>query len=60
MLAHRVYVTRATLGYVTSTDGDVVVKVIAGKAWEGLEQLANALLGLGFKRQNLPPRGRSL
>ena len=58
MLAHHVYITRATLGHVTSTDEDVVVKFMARKAREGLERLSNALLGLGFKRQNFIPRGR--
>ena len=40
---------RATLGYVASADEGAVVGVMARKAGEGLEQLSNTLLGLGFK-----------
>lgn len=43
-----VYITRArtTLGYVASTDEDIVVRVMAREAREGLGRLSNALVGL--------------
>lgn len=48
MLIPDAHITRArtTLGYVTSTDEDVVVRVMAREARDGLGQLSNALLGL--------------
>ena len=43
-----VHMTRArtTLGYVTSTDEDAVVRIMAREAREGLGQLSYALIGL--------------
>ena len=48
MLIPNAYLSRArtTLGYVAATDEDVVVRVMAREAGEGLRQLSNALLGL--------------
>jgi hypothetical protein len=37
---------RTTLGYVSSTDEDTVVRVMAREAGEELAQLSNALVGL--------------
>ena len=48
MLIPDAYLERArtTFGYVSSTDEDVVVRVMAREAREGLAQLSNALVGL--------------
>ena len=37
---------RGALGYVASTDGDVVARVVAREAREGLEQPSSTLQGL--------------